>query len=187
MTTVASLHNAVTGALAGLGLHLADDAEARDGHALASDLISPDIASVECLWAVQQRTGLSVFAYREADKLTGIFAFLLLNPAGAAALSADALDAVRPDLALLSRRGEAPSAYYGWGFAGSTRPARSALVAGADLLRRQVLPHLPFYCHAATPAGRRAVTQKLGYVDIPGSRSGLLYSPPLFQDDRRAA
>ena len=185
MSDAIALHMAVTDSLGSLGLRTASADEVWRGRLLASRLIGPDIASPECLCEVQQHAGLSIFAYLEAGELTGIFAFLLLNPAGRAALLADAFDGRNPRLDFLSTRGETPSAYYGWGFAGSTRPARSALVAGADRLR-QVLPRLPFYCHAATPAGRRAVTEKLGYVDVPGSRSGLLWSPPLDCSDWRA-
>jgi hypothetical protein len=182
----AAMHASVKVALGALGIRLADAADLVEAQALAARLIGPDVVTLERMAAVQAWTGLSVFGFREEGELTGLFAFLLLNARGRAVLLSDALDGRDPDLGLLSRPGERPSAYYGWGFAGSTRPARRAVVTGAAVLRG-VLPQLPFYCRAATEAGRRAVTEKLGYRDVPGSSSGLLGVPALADEYRRAA
>ncbi len=187
MSTATSLRAPISGALCVLGLQPAGLADIREGHALSTALIGPEIAGLDRLHEIQAWTGLSIFAFREEGRLTGVFAFLLLNWAGHAALLRDAFDGRAPDLSLVAHGHEHVSAYYGWAFAGSTRPARTALVTGADVLRRQVLTRLPFYCHAATPAGRRAVTEKLGYFDIAGSPSGLLCALPDPAEQRRAA
>jgi hypothetical protein len=169
-----------------LELRLAEAGEIEDAHALALRLIGPGIVSLEQLKTIQAWTRLSVFALREERELTGVFAFLLLNERGLCALLAEFFDGRSPDLEHLCRSGQGARAYYGWGFAGATRTARRAVVGGAADLRA-ALPHLPFYCHAATEAGRRAITEKLGYGDIPGSTSGLLGAPALASEVRRAA
>ena len=180
-----SLHDRVSRALGDLGLHPASPPALEAGHRLAARLIGPGITPLETLRTVQRHCGLAAFVRHEHDVLVGVFVFLLLNRRGLAAVLADDFDGLAPRLDHLAVPAEAPSAYYGWGFAATTPQARAAVVAGADVLRREVLTDLPFFCRAATAAGRRAVTLKLGYRDLPGSGSGVLWAPPA--GGRRAA
>ena len=185
MSDEAFLHERISRALGRLGLHPASPAGLEAGHRLAARLIGPGITPLETLRTVQRHCGLAAFVRHEDEALVGVFVFLLLNGRGWAAVLADDFDGLAPSLDHLAVPAEHPSAYYGWGFAATTPEARAAVVAGADLLRKGVLAALPFFCRAATPAGRRAVTVKLGYRDLPGSRSGILWAPPA--GGRRAA
>ena len=187
MSFASPLHTRIRRTLARLGLRPAGSAALKAGRDLAVRLIGPRITSLARLQAVLRKSGTGAFAFHEAGELKGIFVFLLLNAAGRTALLADDFDGLAPDLGLLAGPSETPSAYYGWGFAGTSPAARTAVVMGADALRRDVMMDIPFFCRAATPAGRRAVTLKLGYRDFPGSRTGLLWSPPPGEDSRRAA
>ena len=187
MSFASPLYRRIGRALARLGLRPAIPRDLEAGRDLAVRLIGPQITSLQRLRAVQRRSGIGAFVIGEPDTLEGIFVFLLLNPAGRAALCGDDFDGLSPDLALLAAPSEAPSAYYGWGFAATTPRARAAVVAGADVLRRRVLCDIPFFCRAVTPAGHRVVTSKLGYRDLPGSNTGLLWAPALTEDSRRAA
>ncbi len=177
----------IISALADVNLAFATPADIDEGHALACRLIGPGLAHAAALHMAQAHTGACCFGHREGDELTGVFAFLLLNPAGLASLTSHRFDPCAPAAWALAGRADPPAAYYGWAFAGVTPAARKAVVAGADLLRRSVLQHIPFFCHAATPAGRRAVTEKLGYRPFDGHDGGLYFSPPRPAEQELAA
>jgi len=179
--------DAVISVLGDLGLTLASSSEIDEGHALAWRLIGAALAPASRLHRAQAYTGACCFAFREACGLTGIFAFLLLNAVGVDAVIRGRFDPGDPQLRLLARATEAPVGYFGWAFAGSTQLARRAVIAGAERARRVALPLIPFFCHAATPAGRRAVTEKLGYVAYGGVDAELLWSPPIGPALERAA
>ncbi len=182
-----SLNSRIRRTLAAFDLRPASGAALDAGHQLAARLIGPGIATLETLRAVQRHTALAAFVRHEGEEVAGVFVFLLLNAHGHAAVLLDQFDGLSPPLDQLAVPGKPPSAYYGWGFAGVTPSARAAVVAGADALRHGPLAHIPFFCRAATPAGRRAVTLKLGYRDLPGSTSGMFWSPPVGDPPRRAA
>jgi hypothetical protein len=171
--------DAVISVLGGLGLTLASSSEIDEGHDLARRLIGPALAPVSRLRRAQAHSGACCFAFYEAFELTGIFAFLLLNAAGLGAVIQGDFQPGDPPLWALARATEPPAGYFGWAFAGSTRLARWTVVAGAARARRIALPSIPFFCHAATPAGRRAVIEKLGYVAYGGADAELLWSPPI--------
>ncbi len=185
MSSASSLHAGIRRALADLDLYPASTSGLEAGHRLAASLIGPGITPLGTLRSVQRRCGLAAFVRHDGEALVGVFVFLLLNARGRAAVLADDFDGLAPPLDHLAVPEDRPSAYYGWGFAATTPEARAAVVAGADVLRKGVLADLPFFCRAATEAGRRAVTLKLGYRDLPGSTSGLLWAPPAGR--RRAA
>ncbi len=179
--------DAVISVLGDLGLTLASSSEIDEGHALARRLIGPALAPASRLHQAQAYTGACCFAFREGPGLTGIFAFLLLNTAGLDAVIRGQFDPGDPQHQLLARATQAPAGYFGWAFAGSTQLARRTVVTGAEQARRVALPVIPFFCHAATPAGRRAVTEKLGYVAHGGVDPELLWSPPIGRGLERAA
>lgn len=107
-------------------------------------------------------------------------AYLPLNPAGAAALSADRFDAGHPDLRLICRPGETPAAIHIWLiFApGALLPALRAL---APLMGRLAPAGCPLFTRAATGHAAR-LFPAIGFVPAsqfyPGAGAGLLVLAP---------
>jgi hypothetical protein len=118
----------------------------------------------------------------EGEALTGALAVLPLRQAGREALVAGRLDGLRPDLELVSRPDERPSAIYAWGCAARTRRAARAVMATTAALPEEAFGGINFFARAATPAGLRALTVCLGYA--PVGEHGLLRRLPSL---RRAA
>lgn len=161
-----------------LGFTLADDAEIIEGRALAARTVSPNIATVETLAQVQQRTGASSFTFRGADgELAGVLAVIPLTPAATPSLAAGVFDGIEPPAGLVARPGEPVAAIYGWGMAGATWRGRGAVMAAAVHLHRALFPELPLYGRAATPGGERTLLKRIGAKPVPGP-GGLVLAPP---------
>lgn len=164
--------------LAPLGIVPATPQETPAAHALAERLIGAGIVSAEDLAAVHARTGAGVFVTYDDGALSGILAFVLLTRAGRDAVLADAFDAVRPASAHVARPQDAVCGLYGWGVAAVAKPAARRLIEGAHIMGRNSVSHLPYYARPATAAGERLMRDRLGFVDVPGSRTGLVWAPP---------
>lgn len=109
--------------------------------------IGSDVASFQVVKSVYGYNPISFWGlYRSADekrrfpKLIGFLAYLPLNLAGKAALEAGTLNGLDPDLALLARPGEDPSALYLWATVtpglGHLATMLNAWALGVDLVER---------------------------------------------------
>lgn len=144
-------------------------AEIPELHALTVREIGPSVASLEtmqrvyrhnpeCLWTILRRP-----ADGGADRLAGYFGFLHLNAAGLEALESRTLSGRTPDLDLLARAGERPTALYVWaGIARRTRVLAEMLVAQA--LGAERYGGLPIYATAGTLGGLKWLNH-LGEAD----------------------
>jgi len=168
-----------------LGVFDAEPEELGQVRELAASLISPDVASLQTIQAVHERTGYGIYVVREAGAVAGWLALVMLNEAGLAAVEDDSFDPVNPDLRYLTSPFETPVAVYSWGIATASRPAAQALIESCWAIRR-CLPDIPFFVRAATASGQRLLTEKLSFVSYPGTATGLLWWRRLDQA-RRAA
>lgn len=176
---------ALTRSLAPVGMFDALPGELAQVRALAARLISPNVASERSLRAIHRRTGYGVYVTRGEGEVTGFLAFVLVDPAGLAAIEADAFDPLRPQLEYVVPAGEEPAAVYCWGIAASTPRTAARLVQGS-WAARAALPDRPYFVRAATDAGRRLLTRNMNFTPYPGSESGLLWWP-VYDAGRRAA
>lgn len=147
-------------------------------HGLARTLIGDGIVSAEDLARVHARTGAAVFVTLEDGALTGVLAFVLLNAAGHAAVLTEAFDALSPADAHIAGPEQPASAFYGWGVAATTRTAAQRLIEGSRAMGHSSVAHLPYYARPTTPKGERLMRERLGFIDVPGSTSGLVWAPP---------
>jgi hypothetical protein len=171
--------------LAGIGMVPAGGGELGAVRDLAARLIGPDIASEAVLSAIHRRTGYGFYVAREAGRLSAVMALVLLNGAGLAAVRADTFNSLEPDPAHAVSPSEAPEGVYGWGVAAATRESAGVLVASSWAVL-DVVPK-PYFARAATEAGRRMLTAKMGFVPYPGSTTGLLWWDAAERVARRAA
>lgn len=160
---------------AGVGLHPACNTEITAAHELAADLIGPDIASAETLRAVQAFSWGSVLVTEDACGVTGVLATLRLCERGRAAIESGRFDGVRIDFDLLSGPQETPAAFYAWGVAARGKDAARCCVAGAAGLTR-LFAFIPRFARAATAAGARTLTERMGY--LPAGPADLFWLPP---------
>jgi hypothetical protein len=154
--------------VAEVGLRPANDDELDAARGLAAGLIGSDIATVDTLRAVQAATGASILVTRDSEGVAGVLAALLVRPRGRAQIEAGCFDGVGVDLDLLARPGETPAAFYAWGIASRSREASRAVVAGAAELSR-LFATMPRFARAATEAGARILTARMGYLPVCGA------------------
>lgn len=153
----------------------ADIAEART---FAAKLIGPNIVAAAALQRVHERSGAGLFLAREEGRLTGVLAFVLLNPAGLAAVWDQSFNAVDPEPAHVVAAGQEPVAVYGWGVAATTKPSAVRLIDGARAMGADAAAGLPYFARPTTEAGHRLMRERLNFVDCPGSTTGLVWLPP---------
>lgn len=142
--------------------------EIERARALAADKISDRIASVDLFGAVQALTQASIFGFTEDARFTGVMAVLPLRQAALPALDAGDFNGAAFDLDLVAPSGEAPAAWYGWGFAASTNAAGRAVVRAGMALQRELYWGVPAFTRAVTAAGARA-TLLMGYRPLRSS------------------
>ena len=177
-TCLLSLPERIVADLAAFDVRPAKPHEVDAAHALARALIGERIVSAGDLARVHARTGGALFLTFEDGVLTGVLAFVLLNAAGHAAVLAESFDAVRPADAHIARAGEEAAAFYGWGVAATTRESAQRLIDGSQAMGQGSVSHLPYYARPTTPKGERLMRERLGFRDVPGSTSGLVWAPP---------
>lgn len=170
--------------MARIGVDEADAGDLAQARALAAALINPAIAPEEAIRAIHTRSGCGIYLVREGGAVAGIIAMVLLNRAGLAAVEQDVFNPLTPALEHVAQAHEEPAAVYGWGVAGATREAARVVVHGSHVALETI--RQPYFARAATEAGHRMLTSKLGFIPYPGSTSGLLWREPHGQA-RRAA
>jgi hypothetical protein len=156
-----------------------DEARAEDlgqARALAAALIDPAIAPEEAIRAIHARSGCGIYLVHEGGEVAGIVAMVLLNRAGLAAVKDNTFNPLTPALEHVAEAHEEPAAVYGWGVAGATREAASVVVQGSRVALETI--RQPYFARAATEAGHRMLTAKLGFIPHPGSTTGLLWREP---------
>lgn len=163
--------------LLSLDLRSASDEEIQFSRALAADLISPFVATVDTFTEIHHKTRASVFVYRQDGRITGTLGVVPVRPSGLDAIRHHAFDARNPAREMVCAPGDAFAGLYGWGFAAVARKAAAAVIVGSMRLRETVFAGIPCFTRAATPAGERIICGKMGYRPYPGSPTGLLVSP----------
>lgn len=158
------------------GLEVLDATAMYEARTLAAQLIGDGVATAERFVALQSHFGAAVFGLRQDGVLTGLLAAFPINAAGLAALEKGAFDAVTLDTALVSRPGEEPAAYYGWGFAATSHEgARAVMLASIDI-QRLLYWAVPVFARAVTSDGSRAL-QRIGFRPHPTEAGLFLIAP----------
>lgn len=164
---------------AAIGLEAASDTDLMVARELAAGLIGESIATLETSRVMRALNPMSTMVFKEDGVVTGVLGALPLRASGLLALATERFDPVNPDPDQIAPSGEAPLAFYGWGFAATTRRASAVVLNGAILFRTTVFPSIPGFARAATDAGRRVLNGRLGYTPFPRSTTGLLWTPPV--------
>lgn len=159
------------------GLVVLTEPDIAKAHQLAQTLIGGPMAPLSTYLAVQQLVKAAIFGIFEKNQLTGALASFPVNAEGLTQLESGDFNARDLDLSLLSPPGAAPSAYYGWGFAGATKRAAGAVVLASRALHRRLFWAIPTFARAVTPAGLRAV-QAIGFRPVSDGPDGLVRIEP---------
>lgn len=148
--------------------------------AFAAQLIGEGIVTAEDLDRVHRLSGgAALYITEEAGQLTGVLAFVLLNAAGLQAVREGGFDALSPAEGHVAGPREAACAFYGWGVAATTKPSARRVIDGAKAIMAGAVGHLPKFARPTTEAGHRLMRERLGFVDLPGCDSGLVWQPAL--------
>jgi hypothetical protein len=177
-TLTLSLAERIAGDLAAFDVRAAATHEVHAAHNLARTLIGDGIVAADDLARVHARTGAGLFVASEGGALTGVLAFVLLNAVGHAAVLTEDFNALSPDDRHVASPEQPASAFYGWGVAATTRASAQRLIEGSRAMGHGSVGHLPYYARPTTERGERLMRERLGFIDVPGSTSGLVWAPP---------
>jgi hypothetical protein len=167
------------------GVHPAGPGQIDAVRAFAAQLIGEGIVTAGDLERVHRLTGgAALYTTAEDGALTGVLAFVLLNAQGLEAVRADAFDALSPAEhhvagLHLEGSGQTPAAFYGWGVAATTKASARRVIDGARAIMAGAVGHLPKFARPTTEAGHRLMRERLGFVDLPGCVSGLVWQAPV--------
>jgi hypothetical protein len=168
------------GARLGFGLPEKDEVEA--ARELAARLMGCQVASVEAFSEARRRQPAALLVSRQAGRLTGLVATLLLRPEATPRLLSGEFNGLHPAERDLSGPEARASAYYIWGVAAETRTAKWSAMELCKGLRYEALADLVAFMKAATPEGRRAGVERLGFLPIAGAGDDLLCSPAIARE-----
>jgi hypothetical protein len=146
--------------------------------ALAAALMDHEVVDVETLATVLSIQPAAAVVYREEGRITGVSGQLILTARAWAPLLAGAFDALVVDPAVLAREGERVALGYGWGVAGSTKPARYAVNNALSVIRERLFPNITAFTKAVTPIGRHVCLTRFGYEPLRHEDDDLLISLP---------
>lgn len=161
---------------AAFGLEVLQADDIATARAIGAAMIGAELASAETLIMCEHAAEAVVFGYREAGALTGMMALLPLNARGHAQIEAAAFDAQAPALDLVARPGEAPSAYYAWGIAATSKEAARRMIKTSAALRRLLFWAIPTYTRAVTDDGLRLMSS-FGYRPFTDKDPHLIMAP----------
>ena len=160
------------------GFHPAVSRELAQARAIASQMMSHDVASEATLERVLARQPASTLFLSEAGAVAGMVSTLLLRPEAEPLLLAGTFDGLNPDDSVLARPDDQPTIYYVWGIAGANKAARAAVMKVMHRLRFNVLADLTAYAVAATRVGRYVGVTQLGFSPARHPGDNLIVSPP---------
>ncbi|HYD89281.1 MAG TPA: hypothetical protein VEA80_17515 [Vitreimonas sp.] len=166
----------VAAAAAEFSLMPLDQAGIAEARALAAALIGQGIAETADFVAVQRVFPASVFGIRENGRLTGVLAAFPLNRMGLKTVEQDCFDAVRLDSRLVAAAGEDPAAYYGWGFAATSKDGARAVMKTCVAIHRNLYFATPTFARAVTSDGVRAL-QSIGFRLLEGREDLFAIAP----------
>ncbi len=179
MTEAAAYTDRMIKAGAATGFTPASSDEVGDGRAIAAQLMGHDVAPLATILDIQAMQPASSLVWRASGKVAGLVATLLLIPSAEPTLANGDFDGLAPRDELLARPGDAVGFYYIWGIAGATKEASAAVMELSRRLRFDALADLTAYAVAATPAGRRAGVNQLGFRPVRGPDDSLVVSPAI--------
>lgn len=176
----ATLSHRLARDLARFDVRPAEPARIAEARAFAAQLIGAGIVTASDLERVHALSGgAALYTTEEDGQLSGVLAFVLLNAQGLAAVHAGDFDALSPDEGHVAGPGQTPRAFYGWGVAATTKASARRVVDAARAVMAGAVGHLPKFARPTTEAGHRLMRERLGFVDLPGCGSGLVWKAPV--------
>lgn len=132
--------------------------EAQMVHGLSSSVLEGELAPVEHLMAMHERSGAAIWVFHEHGVATGFNLMAPLNAAGLDALATRRFDPKEIPLDWIAARGEPCVGVFHLGFGGVTRDARRAVMTASAAALATVLRPVPVFARALTEDGRRAMS-----------------------------
>jgi len=122
---------------------------------LGAQTLGGELVPAERVRACELKTRRCFFRRTDEAGLTdGFIALLYLNAAGFMALMYGRFSPADPDLEHLCEPGEPADAIYVWCLAGSTPPARRAVVRAVTEARRRAFPDIALFARPVSREGR---------------------------------
>lgn len=131
-------------------------------HAIASDTIGGELATMEEIRRVDALTGAAIWVVRRKGEVTGFLAPLALTHEGRDALVDGAFNAASIREEWVAALGQPLAGFYCWSYAGRDQLSRGALVLGLRKLIDSHFADLPFFGRDTTAAGAK-IMDHLGF------------------------
>lgn len=167
------------------GLVWLDDGQIGAARSLAARLVSGAVAPESVFSAVQHAAGAAVFGFFENGAISALLAAFAVNARGLAQLQRGVYETLDIDLTTIAAPGEAPAAYYGWGFAASTKDGGRAVVKASAQIHRELYWATPTFARAVTADGLRALSS-IGFQQTDTPDRSLLWIPAYAFPPKRA-
>ena len=146
--------------------------------------IGGELASLATVQALVGDGSAEARVWLDGSGVAAALIYLWLSPAGVRALAEGRFDGREPDRAHLGRA-HASAGVYAWACAGAGLEGRRAVMRAWAELKAGAFARLPFFARAATPAGRKALIERLHCLPVDET-GGLLWAAPVHAP-RRAA
>ena len=143
-------------------------------------LVKLPIASAAAMRRVHRWSGLGLLKAEE-DGLAGVIGIVPLSATGLEAIYNDEFNAIDPAEGHVSAINAPPSGIFGWGIAATSHQATKRMIAAADVVTRELLPHLAWFGRTVTDDGERLIMRRLGWKPLPGSTAGIVWKPSLLE------
>ena len=159
-----------------------------EGRSLAIGLVGEQIASLETMRWVHERTTLGLLGVTHAglngetdpddtSPLCGLLGVVPLTVAGNQAVLVDTFDAVSPDPAHVCSLDDEPAGVFGWGIAVSRHEAARLLVNLGLFISEHITPSADWYARAVTDDGARLLMGRMNLSPLEGTKIGTLRMP----------
>jgi hypothetical protein len=159
-----------------------------EGRSLAIGLVGEQIASLETMSWVHERTTLGLLGVTHAglngetdpedtSPLCGLLGVVPLTVAGNQAVLVDTFDAVSPDPAHVCSLEDEPAGVFGWGIAVSRHEAARLLVNLGLFISEHITPSADWYARAVTDDGARLLMGRMNLSPLEGTKIGTLRMP----------
>jgi hypothetical protein len=159
-----------------------------EGRSLAVRLIGPNIASLETMQWVQEKTRLGLMGLTQAaldqvpdpddqSPIVGLLGIVPLTQDGDQAVLKDGFSAIDPAFEHVCPYNEEPEGFFGWGIAVCCHDAARSIVHTWGLIREHIVPKLDWYARAVTDDGARFLKERMGWLDLESTKLNTLWYP----------
>lgn len=177
-------HDVMLSGMGSFGWRIATSEEHVPMMDLAEELLGSELVPAETIKWINSVTKMTSWVF--GDPLEGIFIVLPITMDGLDAIHTGDFKPGAPEEHFLAAPGELCAGIYVGAYAGSTKPARKAVMMATAILRVQIYGQVPCFARAATDDGARTMAS-LGYHPTGFGADKLWMQAPIHRPEQKVA